>query len=67
MKFIALSFDDARSDTYEVAMTIMKKYGLTGTVNVISGFILHPEDYHFESSPRGMTPDQVLKWQDWGG
>lgn len=36
MKFIALSFDDARSDTYEVAMTIMKKYGLTGIVNAIA-------------------------------
>lgn len=66
MKYIALSFDDGRLDTYEVAMPIMKKHRLIGTVNVISDFVLHPTNYHFESSPKGMTAEQVLDWQNWG-
>lgn len=67
MKYIAFSFDDGRSDTYKIALPIMKKYSLTGTVNVISDFVFHPDNYHFDSSPRGMTEDEILKWQEWGG
>ena len=67
MKYIILSFDDARSDTYEVAKPIMEKYGLTGTVNVISDFVLNPGKYQIVTSPKAMTREQVLDWQKWGG
>lgn len=36
---ISLSFDDGRKDTYLVAYPIMKKYGLTGTVHITTGFV----------------------------
>ena len=67
MKYIAFSFDDGRSDTYEVAKPIMEKYGLRATVNVISGFVLHPDMFRFQSAPKGMTAEQVVKWQIMGG
>ena len=36
---ISLSFDDGREDTYWVAFQIMKKYGLTGTLHITTGFV----------------------------
>ncbi len=67
MRYIALSFDDSRADTYEIAKPIMEKYGLIGTVNVISDFVLHPDHCSLISSPRVMIPEQLHKWQRWGG
>ncbi len=67
MKYISFSFDDGRADTYSIAMPIMKKYGILGTVNIISDYVIHPKDNCFESSPRCMSTDQVLEWQKWGG
>lgn len=37
--YISLSFDDGREDTYTRAFEIMKKYGLVGTINIVTGFI----------------------------
>lgn len=65
MKYIVFSFDDGRVDTYSIALPIMKNYGLTGTVNVITSFInltskgiVHPEY---------MSLEQLLDWQNKGG
>ena len=67
MKYIVLSFDDARSDTYEIALPIMQRYGLVGTVNIISDYVLHPDHYHFVTSSKAMTAEQVRNWQKCGG
>ena len=39
MKFLALTFDDGRSDNYLLAKQIMDKYKFRGTVYVTTGFI----------------------------
>lgn len=39
MKFIALTFDDGRSDNYLLAKRVMDKYHFRGTVYVTTGFI----------------------------
>lgn len=66
MKYICLSFDDARSDTYNVAFPILKKNHLKATVNVVSDFVFHPESYHF-SKEGAMTGPNLIEWQNWGG
>lgn len=66
MKYVCFSFDDARSDTFEYAFPILKKYGLKATVNVISKFIIEPESFNFISSPKPMTKTQLLTWQKEG-
>lgn len=66
MKFVNLSFDDGRSDTYEVAFPIIKKYGLKATVNIISEYITNPSKYHFGSAPKAMNKEQILTWQKEG-
>lgn len=64
MKYLSLSFDDGRSDTYNVAFSILKQYGLPATVNIISDFVLHPDKYSFESASQPMTKDQIVEWQN---
>ena len=63
MKYISLSFDDARSDTFEYALPIINKYGLTATVNVISDYVINPQKYCFPSAPYAMKKEQILMWQ----
>ena len=67
MKYIALSFDDARIDTYLIAKPIIEKYNLTATVNVISDFVLNPDHFSFVSAKKSMTPEMLVQWQEWGG
>ena len=64
MKYVCLSFDDARQDTYKYAFPILKQYGLNATVNVISNFVTEPNKYSFSSAPQAMTKEQILEWQD---
>ena len=44
-KYVILSFDDGREDTYTNAYPILKKYGLTCTVNITTDFIENPLKY----------------------
>ena len=39
MKYVAITFDDGRSDNYVVAKAIMDCYHLKGTVYITTGFI----------------------------
>lgn len=64
MKYVCLSFDDARMDTYKYAFPILKKYRLTATVNVISNFVIEPEKYKFSSAQKAMTIEQILEWKN---
>lgn len=67
MKYISLSFDDGRADTYTNALPILKKYGLTATVNVISDFVIHPEKYTSICPPqRAMTVKEIKEWESFG-
>lgn len=66
MKYVSLSFDDGRSDTYEVAFPILKRHGFRATVNVISEYIVNPSKYHFGSAPKAMNKEQILEWQKEG-
>ena len=64
-KKIIFSFDDGRADTYTNAWPILKQYGLTATLNVVSDFVLHPERYTEFSSGENLavTPEQLREWQ----
>lgn len=69
MKYICLSFDDSRKDTYTQALPIMEKYGLKGTVNVISQFVLKTEHQknleklEFKSFDLAMSIKDLLDWE----
>lgn len=39
MKYVSLTFDDGRSDNYEIAFPIMQRYGLIGTLYCTTGYI----------------------------
>lgn len=39
MKYIVLSFDDGRKDFYTNALPILKKYGFSATVNIVSDYM----------------------------
>lgn len=56
MKYIALTFDDGRSDNFLLAKKIMDKYGLTGTVFITTGFI----DGTWENSAVLKSPSRPL-------
>ena len=64
-RYIMLSFDDGRADTYTNAWPILKQYGLTATLNVVSDFVLHPGQYTEFSSGGNLavTPEQLREWQ----
>lgn len=67
MKYISFSFDDSRVDTYTVAYPIMCEFGIKGTVNVISNFVINPEKWEgFPSARNPMTVEQLLLWQEKG-
>lgn len=67
-KTVVLSFDDGREDTYTNAWPILKQYGLGGTINVVTDFILHPKRYQEFSSGgnRAMTVEQLAECQQDG-
>jgi len=44
LKYIVLSFDDGRKDFYVNALPILKKYGLTATLNVIPDMVAQIEE-----------------------
>lgn len=65
MKNMVFSFDDGRLDTYTNAYRILKKYGMSFTLNVCSDFVMHPERYKcFESAEnKSVTREQLLEMQ----
>jgi hypothetical protein len=67
-KTIIFSFDDGRLDTFTNAVSILKKYNMTCTINVVSDFILHPEKYtEFASSyNKSMSVSNLLECQNLG-
>ncbi len=68
MKKVVFSFDDARLDTYTVAYPILKKYGFPFTVNVVSDFVINPQNYTCFGSGdnKSMTPRQLVECQNAG-
>lgn len=59
MKYIVLSFDDGRKDFYTNALPILKKYGLSATLNVISDFVGLHEPSLFPSGD-----GECVNWQE---
>lgn len=68
MKYVILSFDDGRLDTYSNTFPILKENNLTATLNVVSDFILHSDRYHcFESAEnKAMTIENIIECRDCG-
>ena len=66
-KYISLSFDDGRWDTYCNVLPIMEKHDFKITVNVITDFIEHPMNYHLSCCRNGaMTVDNLLECAELG-
>lgn len=58
---VSLSFDDGREDTARVAYPIMKKYGLTATVHITTGFIDETwKDHNWKSCSTPMSIDDIV-------
>lgn len=68
MKYIAITFDDGRSDNYLLAKQIMDKYQLKGTVYITTGFVDGTwQDKDVLKSPtRALTVDEIKKLYDSG-
>jgi hypothetical protein len=67
-KTIVFSFDDGRLDTFTNAVSILKKYDMKCTINIVTDFILNPEKYsEFASSDnKSMSVSNLLECQDLG-
>ena len=60
MKYVVLSFDDGRLDTYTRAIPIMNKYRVTATINVVSDFIEHESVYSIFPSASNKAMTKVM-------
>lgn len=67
-KKIIFSFDDGRLDTFEIAVPVMGKYGLTATINIATDFIINPGKYDcFKSAcNKAMRIEQVQELYEKG-
>lgn len=63
MKKVVLSFDDGRLDTFTNAIQILKKYGLTATINIATDFVENETHYlNFCSADnKSMTREMVIE------
>lgn len=62
MKYVVLSFDDGRLDTFEYAVPHIVKNSLTATVNIATDFIERPERYvNFSSAMNEAMTIQMIK------
>lgn len=60
MKTVILSFDDSRLDFYTNVFPLLKEYDIPATLNVITDFVNHPQNYSFPSgNDEAMTTDQL--------
>lgn len=68
MKYVILSFDDGRLDTYDNAYKIISKYKLSATMNIVSDFIQNQHHYDIFRSAgnKAMTPAQLIECQQYG-
>ena len=65
-KYISFSFDDGRKDTYSVAYPILRRYGFTCTVNVITDFVENPSAYSRYGLKEAMSIKDVVDMQNDG-
>jgi len=56
-KAVTLTFDDGNRDNYDVAFPLLKKYGMTGTFFIVTGYVGYPAY---------MTWDQIQEMQKAG-
>lgn len=64
---VSLSLDDGREDTYRMAYKIMKKYGLTGTIHVVTGYVdgsWIPENWY--TAKGAIKVEQLKEMKDYG-
>lgn len=63
MKYVAITFDDGRSDNYDFAKPIMDAHGLRGTVYITTGFIdgTWPEKDVLQSPTKPLQIEQILQ------
>lgn len=68
MKYIAITFDDGREDNYSVAMPIMKRLDMPGTVYVATGFVdgTWQDSAVLESPRRALTPPEIIALKENG-
>lgn len=65
-KYITLSFDDARVDTYDVVLPIIKRNALKATLNVVTDFIINSKEYKDTFKEDSMTISDLTEWENCG-
>lgn len=68
LKTIVFTFDDGREDNYSVAFPIMKKYKLTGTIFITTGYIdgTWQKDESWKSAEKPLLVNQIVELKDNG-
>lgn len=59
-KYVIFSFDDGRTDQYEIAYKTLKKFGFPATINVVSEFINNPTKFECF----GTMQNKSLTWNN---
>lgn len=67
-KYIILSFDDGRNDTYINAVPIMLKHNIRATINITTDFLEYPDTCGLfpDVVKRAMSVENMLELQDKG-
>lgn len=67
MKYVIFSFDDGRKDFYTNALPVLKKYNVTGVVNIIGNFVgSHAPKGFLSSNNEFMTLDDIKDSYEYG-
>lgn len=63
---VCLSFDDGRKDFYDNAFPILKKYGLTASLNVTTGYVDKTFKPSWPTSYGACTKEELLELKKYG-
>lgn len=63
---ICMSFDDGRKDFYEYAFPILKKYNLTASFNVTTGYVDGSFKPNWKTSEGAVTEKELSEMKDYG-
>lgn len=68
MKYVSITFDDGREDSFSVAFPVLKKYGMVATIFCTTGFIdgTWPKKEDWYSAEKPISIEQLKKLEGYG-